>query len=42
MLSPPDLVLVDLLLPGTDGIDLVAVLREEEETRTRKKGKKGL
>jgi CheY-like chemotaxis protein len=31
--EPPDLILADILLPGSDGIDLLDALRAEPETR---------
>lgn len=31
--APPDVILLDLLLPGSDGIDVLDALRAEPETR---------
>jgi DNA-binding response OmpR family regulator len=30
--SPPDLILLDILLPGCDGLDMLEALRDEPET----------
>jgi CheY-like chemotaxis protein len=32
--SPPDVILLDILLPGCDGIEILETLRSEPETRT--------
>jgi CheY-like chemotaxis protein len=32
VLNPPDLILLDILLPGCDGIDILETLRSEPET----------
>jgi CheY-like chemotaxis protein len=33
MRAPPDIILLDIMLPGQDGIDLLEALRAEPETR---------
>ena len=33
-LDPPDLVILDLMLPGMSGVEVLAALRAEDETRT--------
>jgi two-component system OmpR family response regulator len=34
ILSPPDVILLDILLPGCDGLEILETLRSEPETRT--------
>ena len=33
LLDPPDVILLDILLPGIDGLDILEALREHPETR---------
>ena len=33
MLHPPDLILLDILLPGSDGLEILEILRGEPETK---------